>query len=74
MTKLKNSKLKAVVPEKIEKRLKLFLYGKAGIGKTMAALQFPNAYIIDTERGCDNYGETIKKWGLLLKNILIQLL
>ncbi len=60
------SRLKAVVPEKIEKRLKLFLYGPAGIGKTLAALQFPNAYIIDTERGAEEYGETIKESGSAL--------
>jgi len=60
------SKLKAVVPEKIEKRLKLFLYGAAGVGKTIAALQFPNAYIIDTEKGSENYGETIKSSGSVL--------
>jgi len=53
--------LKGKVPEVKEKRLKLFLYGGAGIGKTTAAIQFPKAYIIDTEKGSDHYGETIKK-------------
>ncbi|MFA5321191.1 MAG: AAA family ATPase [Smithella sp.] len=53
--------LKAKKPENVEKRLKMFLYGEAGVGKTLAALQFPNAYIIDTEKGTDFYSETIKK-------------
>lgn len=55
--------LKAVKPEKIEKRLKLFLYGPAGVGKTTAAIQFPNAVIVDMERGTENYAETIAKSG-----------
>jgi hypothetical protein len=44
-----------------EKRLKMFVYGTAGVGKTVAALQFPNSYIIDTERGTDFYASLIKK-------------
>lgn len=55
--------LKAVKPEVKEKRLKLFLFGEAGVGKTLAALQFPNAYIIDTEKGTDFYAEAINKSG-----------
>jgi len=53
--------LKAVKPKVKEKRLKMFVYGPAGIGKTLAALQFPNAYIVDTERGTDFYADTINK-------------
>jgi len=53
--------LKAKAPEVKEKRLKMFVYGPAGVGKTTAAIQFPNAYIIDTERGSDFYAETINK-------------
>jgi hypothetical protein len=53
--------LKAKAPEVKEKRLKMFVYGPAGVGKTTAAIQFPNAYIIDTERGTDFYAETINK-------------
>ncbi len=53
------SKLKAIKPTEIEKRLKLFLYGASGTGKTLASLQFPNAFIIDTEKGCENYSATI---------------
>jgi len=57
----KKSTLKGVAPEKIESRLKLFLYGETNVGKTLAALQFCDAYIIDTERGTVHYGNTIKK-------------
>lgn len=55
--------MRAKKPEIKQKRLKLFLYGPAGIGKTLAAIQFPNAYIIDAERGTEEYSETIIKAG-----------
>lgn len=55
--------LRGKEPEQIQKRLKLFMFGEAGVGKTTAALQFPQAYIIDTERGTENYVPTIKKSG-----------
>lgn len=57
------SRLKAVKPELIEKRLKMFVYGAAGIGKTMAAIQFPNAYIIDLERGTEHYAKSVNNSG-----------
>ena len=41
--------LKAKKPAMIESRLKALFYGAAGVGKTMAAIQFPKPYIIDTE-------------------------
>ena len=41
--------LKAKKPAMIESRLKALFYGCAGVGKTMAAIQFPMPYIIDTE-------------------------
>lgn len=53
--------LKAIKPEVKEKRLKLFLFGEAGIGKTLAALQFPNSYVVDTEKGTDFYANVINK-------------
>jgi len=53
--------LKGVKPEVKEKRLKLFLFGEAGVGKTLAALQFPNSYIIDTEKGTDFYADAVNK-------------
>jgi len=55
------AKLKGITPEKVVKRLKLFLFGPAAVGKTVAALMFPNAYIIDTEKGTEEYSETIAK-------------
>lgn len=55
------SALKATKPEAIEKRLKLLVYGPAGVGKTTAAIQFPNAYVIDTEKGTDFYSKSINK-------------
>ena len=51
--------LRARKPHAVEKRLKLFMYGPAGVGKTTAAIQFPNSYIIDCERGCENYEKLI---------------
>jgi RecA/RadA recombinase len=47
--------LRAKKPEAVTKRLKLFMYGPAGIGKTTAAMQFPKSYIIDAEKGTENY-------------------
>ncbi len=46
--------LRGKKPETIEKRLKALFYGNAGVGKTMAAIQFPKPYLIDTERGAEN--------------------
>lgn len=57
--------LRGKKPETIEKRLKLLLFGKAGVGKTTAAIQFPKPYLIDTERGAENdsYVQTLSKQG-----------
>jgi hypothetical protein len=55
--------LRAKKPESAEKRLKMFLFGPAGIGKTTAAIQFPNAYIIDCEKGTEHYGKLIEASG-----------
>lgn len=51
--------LKGKKPQQKDKRLKLFMYGDAGVGKTTAACQMPCPYIIDTERGTDNYSDMI---------------
>jgi len=51
--------LRARKPEAITKRLKMFMFGPAGVGKTTAAIQFPNSYIIDCERGAENYDKLI---------------
>lgn len=51
--------LRARKPEAVTKRLKLFMFGPAGVGKTTAAIQFPNSYIIDCERGVENYDKVV---------------
>jgi hypothetical protein len=55
--------LRARKPEPVNKRLKLFMYGPAGVGKTTAAIQFPNSYVIDCERGTEQYDQQINESG-----------
>jgi len=55
--------LRARKPDPVNKRLKLFMYGPAGVGKTTAAIQFPNSYVIDCERGAENYDKLITDSG-----------
>ena len=55
--------LRARKPEAVVKRLKMFMFGPAGVGKTTAAIQFPNSYIIDGERGTENYDKLITESG-----------
>src|SRR3954467_12408033 len=55
--------LRAKKPEAVAKRLKLFMYGPAGVGKTTAAIQFPKSYIIDCERGTENYDKLVTESG-----------
>ena len=55
--------LRAKLPQQVPKRLKLLLYGPAGVGKTMAAVQMPVPYVLDCERGTDHYGEIVKQSG-----------
>lgn len=57
--------LRGKQPQTIEKRLKAFFYGSAGVGKTTAAIQFPKPYLIDTERGAENdqYVKMLEKNG-----------
>ena len=62
--------LKAKAPEKKEKRLKMFVFGPAGVGKTTACLQFPKSYVIDTEKGTDFYADTINKSGSVVLQTL----
>lgn len=60
------SRLKAVEPDIIEpKKPKVLIFGKPGVGKTWAALDFPSVYYIDTERGADlnHYREKLKAAG-----------
>lgn len=57
--------LRAKKPETIIPRLKCLFYGSAGVGKTTAAIQFPNVYLIDTECGAihEQYTKQINKSG-----------
>ena len=57
--------LRGVKPKLIEKRLKALFYGAAGAGKTTASIQFPQPYLIDTERGSENdqYIKLLEKSG-----------
>ena len=55
--------LRAKQPKDIPKRLKLLMYGHAGVGKTLAAVQMPRPYVIDCERGTDYYGQQIDASG-----------
>ena len=55
--------LRARTPEAVTKRLKLFMFGPAGVGKTTAAIQFPNSYVIDCEKGAENYDKLITASG-----------
>lgn len=57
--------LKGKKPDQIEKRLKMFIYGGAGVGKTTSAIQFPKPYFIDTEKGGENklYADLLNKSG-----------
>ncbi len=46
------TKLKAVKPTQAKKeKPKILVFGKAGVGKTWGALDFPSVYYIDTEGG-----------------------
>jgi hypothetical protein len=58
------SKLKAIDPKMAEpKKPKIVLFGKAGVGKTWASLDFPNVYYIDAEGGAtlEHYTDKLKK-------------
>lgn len=55
--------LRGKPPEAVQKRLKLFMFGAAGVGKSTSSAMFPNAYIIDCEKGTENYDEIIRASG-----------
>lgn len=38
-------------------RLKMYVYGESGTGKTVTSLSFPNPAVIDTEKGTKHYGK-----------------
>lgn len=57
--------LRGVEPEAVKKRFKALFFGAAGSGKTTAAIQFPQPYLIDTEQGAENdqYVRRLKQSG-----------
>lgn len=57
--------LRAIKAEEVQKRLKVFFYGPAKVGKTTAAIQFPAPYWIDTEGSADKpiYAKLLKESG-----------
>lgn len=60
------SKLRAVDPKQAEpSKPKILIYGKPGVGKTWASLDFPKVYYIDTEGGADlqHYTDKLKASG-----------
>lgn len=60
------SKLKAVTPTAATpSKPKILIFGKAGVGKTWASLDFPGCYYIDTEGGANlkHYTEKLAKAG-----------
>jgi len=58
-----NMALRATKPSARTRRLKLLMYGDAGVGKTTACCQMPAPYLIDSERGTDNYHELVNAVG-----------
>lgn len=64
--KTTRSRLKAVDPKAAEpSKPKILIFGKPGVGKTWAALDFPSVYYIDTEGGADleHYTDKLKASG-----------
>lgn len=55
--------LKAKKPVATDDKLKMFVYGDSGVGKTTAAIQFPKAYLIDMEKGSKRYWESLQNMG-----------
>ena len=57
--------LRGVKAEEVQKRLKIFFYGPAKVGKTTASIQFPKPYWIDTEGSADKpiYAKLMKEAG-----------
>jgi hypothetical protein len=62
----KATKLKAVAPKTAEpSKSKILIFGKPGVGKTWAALDFPKVYYIDCEGGANlkHYTDKLEKSG-----------
>ena len=60
--------LQAKIPQAEEQRLKVLLYGAPGVGKTLAAIQMPNSYIIDTAKETPRYFKLIQKTNSVVFN------
>lgn len=45
------------VAEPVATRLKCYIYGETGTGKTITALSFPNVALVDAEDGSIHYGK-----------------
>jgi len=60
------AKLRGIKPHPQDKRLKLLMFGQSGTGKTKACLQMERPFIIDTERGTENYSAEINAVGGLV--------
>ena len=62
----KPSKLKAITPKAAKpSKPKILIYGRPGVGKTWASLDFPSVYYMDTEGGADlsHYTDKLKAAG-----------
>ncbi|MHA2093048.1 MAG: AAA family ATPase [Candidatus Hodarchaeales archaeon] len=46
--------------EEKAKRIKMYVYGPSGVGKTVFSLYWPSPAVIDTEGGTDHYGSEFK--------------
>jgi hypothetical protein len=57
---MKNPFVKAEISEERPQRLKLFMYGNYGTGKTYLALHFPGIAMIDPEKGAEPYRNVFK--------------
>lgn len=60
------TQLKAIKPKKAEpQKPKILIFGKPGVGKTWAAMDFPGVYYIDTESGAtlSHYTDKLEKAG-----------
>lgn len=70
--------LKLAEPEDV--RLKMYVYGETGTGKTVTSLHFPNPLVIDTEGGTDHYAKYFKFYRektadpQVIKNIIDELI
>lgn len=63
---MSKGKLAAIPPKKAEpQKPKILIYGKPGVGKTWASLDFPSVYYIDTEGGAtlDHYTDKLAASG-----------